>query len=111
LVKRSSAGMTVVVDPIKSFEGVVLGSCRLVTASALAASDIWPGKRGRAPTLGLSRPVGTFNTASPEVSAFSGRAKPTSYQPPSSGWFSAKFSNVFVALNPLLSIVALCQAP
>jgi hypothetical protein len=78
------------VDPIESFEGVVLGSCRSlnlrigkgclgasVAASALTDCDTWPGKEMRAPALGSSRrPVGTFNTASPEVSAFSGRAMP-----------------------------------
>jgi hypothetical protein len=71
--------MTVIVDPIESFEDVVLGGCSgaSVAASALAASDTWPGKKIRAPTLGSSgRPIETFNPASPEVSAFSGRAMP-----------------------------------
>src|SRR5262249_12307690 len=87
LDKRSSAGITVIFDPIASFEGVVLGSGRSpnlgvgigcsgasLAASALAASDTSTGKKICAPTLGSSgRPVGSFNTSSRRF-GFHGRA-------------------------------------
>jgi hypothetical protein len=87
LDKHSSAGITVLVDPIASVEGVVLGSrspnleigmgcsCASLAASALVASDTSMGEKIRAPTLGSSgRPVGTFNASSPYVSVFIDRA-------------------------------------
>ena len=140
LNERSSAGMTVIVDPIESFEGLVLGSCRSlnlrigigcsgasVAASALAASDTWPGKKIRAPTLGSSgRPVKTFNPSLPGAFGFQRSRHATSYQPASSDGLSAKFSKYVcrveilcylnpllsksAILNPLLSILVVCQA-